>query len=261
MHLAFDSNSPTHIPTVRDTVAYIKEIHSDQTDQNGQPFYAHPLRVAKLAKILDPNVSLDTLKGALLHDSIEDGVTSRKELEAKNHTEDTIYIAEKSARDPKDRRPHSEWIQDIIDSGDKRVMLVKLVDALDNNNEGRLEELSAQDAATAERLSNKYTTATRMLANALGIDWEMCEKLRQRDIKMDEEFTGEKFYVLDGNPIRAVWDEGIISEVYGIQDNLVVRNDALAFYIETELTAKDEISRDVYSELMVAKNVKENNIT
>jgi hypothetical protein len=62
---------------------------------------------------------------------------------------------------------------------------------------------------------------------------------------MDDAFSGIKFFIFDGNPIKIVWEEGIITECYrvGYKANKLVRDDRLAYYLTIELCHRHEISQ------------------
>lgn len=65
---------------------------------------------------------------------------------------------------------------------------------------------------------------------------------------MDEAFSGVKYFMLDGNPLKTVWEEGIITECYRIEDetNKNIRDDRLAYYITIELCHRHEISEQEF---------------
>lgn len=62
---------------------------------------------------------------------------------------------------------------------------------------------------------------------------------------MDEAFSGVKYFMFDKNPIKTLWEEGIITECYRIEreTNMLIRDDRLAYYITIELSDRHEISQ------------------
>ncbi|WP_375207706.1 hypothetical protein [Hyphococcus sp.] len=63
-----------------------------------------------------------------------------------------------------------------------------------------------------------------------------------------ENFNGIKYFLFDDRPVKTVWEDGIIVETYSIDPGTgsLVRNDRLAFYIETQASDRDEISEEDY---------------
>ncbi len=63
-----------------------------------------------------------------------------------------------------------------------------------------------------------------------------------------ENFNGVKYFRFDGKPVKTVWEDGIIVETYSINPGTAseIRNDALTFYIETEVSDRHEISEGDY---------------
>lgn len=67
---------------------------------------------------------------------------------------------------------------------------------------------------------------------------------------MDEHFTGIRYFVFDDNPVKTIWEDGIVLEVYVKEKNgNLKRHDGLAFYIQTETTYDDDISEDAFNTL------------
>lgn len=241
--LVFDSTSGVDEPSTVGTIDMIRELYQGHEDQNGQPIAAHAIRVAKNVRLLDPNASEDALKGALLHDVKEECGLTSDDLKHKRFSDETVSIVDIVSRENGDRRPYTEFIDGIVDSGNREAMLVKLADAIDNGNKHRLQTVRENDPKTADRLQEKYTYAIEKLSGALGIDQEICQTLTERDITMDENFNGVKYFILDDNPVKTVWEEGIITECYRTQPGAadLVRDDRLAYYVETELSDRHEI--------------------
>ncbi len=63
-----------------------------------------------------------------------------------------------------------------------------------------------------------------------------------------ENFSGVKYFLFDDRPVKTVWEDGIIVETYSIDPKTasLFKNNALAFYIETEASVRNEISESDY---------------
>ncbi|MCV6598539.1 MAG: hypothetical protein OIF40_15820 [Mangrovicoccus sp.] len=67
---------------------------------------------------------------------------------------------------------------------------------------------------------------------------------------MDEQFTGTRFFVFDGKPVKTIWEDGIVIEVYiKEKSGNLKRNYGLAFYITTETAYGDDISEKAFNAL------------
>lgn len=144
-------------PTIASTLELIERLHVGQTDLQRQPYYQHPVRVAMNLLDIFPLASKDMIMAALLHDVVEDceGVDIEY-LRRLGYSDETLDIVEVLTRDPDDPRPYQDFIDDIIASGNKRAMLVKIADNMDN--------LHPERALRAER----YTESIQKLAKAAG---------------------------------------------------------------------------------------------
>lgn len=146
-----------------DAIDWMTTLHEGDVDKNGVPYWTHPMavaiRVKSLAKQSNVNVK-ESVVAALLHDVVEDGHASLKEIEARYGKEvaKTVGILTKSTK-----LSYMEYIKAIVASASKSAIIVKYADLLHNTSPRRLANLSAQDRA---RLTKKYEPAKRILENA-----------------------------------------------------------------------------------------------
>lgn len=146
-------------PTIESTVRLIKELHAEQFDDQGQPYFLHPIRVSQnVLRLIFPANDPDMVMAALLHDTIEDCGVDADFLRARGYSEDCIEMVELLTKPPGDERPYMQVIDDLIASGNKKAMLIKIADNMDN--------LHPERSLRAER----YQASIRKLANAVGLD-------------------------------------------------------------------------------------------
>lgn len=157
-------------PDIEYTVALIKQLHAGQTDQTGKPYANHPQRVAQNVRRLFPDCSDDIVMAALLHDVIEDCGVSETDLRQKNYSENCIEIVSLVTKNPEDKRNYDEVIDDLVASGNKEAMMVKIADNMDNLHPRRVEELYRINPEKAQRLGERYRRSIEKLAGVLGID-------------------------------------------------------------------------------------------
>jgi len=124
------------IERVKAAIQYIKKSHATTNRLSGEPFYLHPIAVAKI--VIDYDCSEDTILGALLHDTIEDTPTNAEVI--------TLLFGEKVANIVIDLtniecnigscyRLKLSSVDNILQSlavRDKRSLYIKIADRLHN---------------------------------------------------------------------------------------------------------------------------------
>lgn len=125
-----------HVATVQTVLELIKWYHGPVQRNTGEPFYLHPLAVAKI--VLDYNQDEATILAALLHDTIEDTALLLGHVET-IFGKDTAAIVDKvthleSTQENfyKIKLSAEENVLMLLESGDDRAMYVKLADRLHN---------------------------------------------------------------------------------------------------------------------------------
>ncbi len=166
-HVDFEQTAK---PDIDYTVAWIKQLHAGQTDQAGKPYANHPRRVAHNVRRLFPDCSDEVVMAALLHDVIEDCSISENNLRQKNYSEECIEIVSLVTKHPDDKREYGKIIDDLIASGNRGAMMVKIADNMDNLHPRRIDELHQLNPKKANRLGNRYRQSIEKLSGALGID-------------------------------------------------------------------------------------------
>jgi (p)ppGpp synthase/HD superfamily hydrolase len=156
-------------PDIEYTVALIKQLHAGQTDQTGKPYANHPQRVVQNVRRLFPDCSDDVVMAALLHDVIEDCGVSEADLRQKNYSPACIEIVSLVTKNPEDKRNYDEVIDNLVASGNREAMMVKIADNMDNLHPRRVHELNQIDPEKAKRLGERYRRSIEKLADALKI--------------------------------------------------------------------------------------------
>ena len=152
-----------------EAVEWMTELHEGDVDKGGAPYWAHPLMVSLRAKNIAMKAKLDAkvaILAALLHDVVEDGKTTLKQIEARFGAE-VAKVVGILTRDPK--MSYMEYVKSIVASGSKTALLVKWADLIHNTNPKRMKKLVEIDRA---RLSKKYETALKLVEKA----WPLLKK-------------------------------------------------------------------------------------
>lgn len=128
-------------------------VHAEQVDKAGQPYLAHPMRVAvRLVAEGDHAVA-----AGLLHDVVEDSATTVEDLRTAG-----IPVSVCAAVDALSKRPGESYEQAVERAAaDPLAAKVKAADIADNSDPSRLALL---DQETRQRLESKYATGRRLLA-------------------------------------------------------------------------------------------------
>jgi (p)ppGpp synthase/HD superfamily hydrolase len=149
------------MPTIEETIAFIRQAHAGQKDKSGRDYFHHPVAVMnRLPADVDEEVRL----AALLHDVIEDTGYTREQLAAMGYSQRTLDAVELVTLKEGDARPYAEKVQAIIASGNRDAIQVKYADVSENSDPARLALLPAE---RREVFLMKYTAPLAALRAAL----------------------------------------------------------------------------------------------
>lgn len=243
-------------PSIADTIDYAKKIHNDMKDKNGDYLYRHLIRVATNLRKIYPDAPDDVVVAALLHDSIEDSLVTKEELREMGFSNRTVDLVIAVARPREDKGSYIEYIQGIIDQGDRDALMLKIADNMDNMDPQRIAAVRDSDPSTADRLLRKYTKSLNLLNQKVYLDKSSHDIMVRRQNTRDDDLNGIKYYLLDGRPLKAVREEGLLVKVYSVDKKTgeLVEDNLLGEYFEKdgpqqEITAQQfEGMRKVYSE-------------
>ncbi len=110
--------------------------HGSQKRASGDPYYSHPIEVAGI--LTDLRMDSETITTAMLHDTIEDTLTTREEIEAKfgqniaRLVDGVTKLSKIEALTENERAAENLRKFLLATSDDIRVLLVKLADRLHN---------------------------------------------------------------------------------------------------------------------------------
>ena len=155
---------------IRAAYVYSARVHQGQTRMSGEPYLVHPVAVAAiLAQMRLDEASVAT---GLLHDTVEDTLTSLEDVENYFGTEiatlvDGVTKISKIAFQSKEERQAENFRKMILAmSRDIRVLLIKLSDRLHN-----MRTLSHMPRESQVRISRETMEIYAPLAARLGIYW------------------------------------------------------------------------------------------
>jgi len=153
---------------------FAKEKHSDQKRKSGEPFYYHPIEVAKILTKL--KLDLDSICAAILHDLVEDTDVTNSDI-ANEFNETIEYLVDGVTKLSKMQFKSNQEAQAenfrkmlLAMTKDLRVIFIKLADRLHNMR--TLNHLTpTKQLIIAQETLDIYAP----IANRLGISWMKIE--------------------------------------------------------------------------------------
>lgn len=146
------------MPTVDETIEFIRSAHAGQTDKAGKPYWRHPVSVMRR---LGPAATEDEKLTALLHDVVEDTGHTADDLRALGYPETVVAAVALLSRP--EGLTYLEWIRSISTSGNYLAIRVKIADNEDNSDPVRIAALPADLHGIVDR----YQRSLRILREAL----------------------------------------------------------------------------------------------
>ena len=149
---------------------YTAKVHDGQVRHSGEPYLVHPLEVAGI--LVDMRLDDVTIVAGLLHDTVEDTLTSLDEInrlfgeEVGFLVEGLTKISRIEFTSARERQAESFRKMLVAMSKDIRILLIKLVDRLHN-----MRTLGYMGEDKAHRIAQETLDIYVPLAHRLGINW------------------------------------------------------------------------------------------
>jgi GTP pyrophosphokinase len=165
-----EQNPDTDLTLLQKAYVFSAKVHEGQERLSGEPYLIHPLEVAYL--LVDMRVDDETVAAALLHDTLEDTLTTKQELEAVFGpnvaflVEGLTKIAKIEFKSARERQAENFRKMLIAMSTDIRILLIKLADRLHN-----MRTLKFMDDDARHRIAQETMDIYVPLAHRLGIYW------------------------------------------------------------------------------------------
>ncbi|HEX3037342.1 MAG TPA: bifunctional (p)ppGpp synthetase/guanosine-3',5'-bis(diphosphate) 3'-pyrophosphohydrolase [Thermodesulfobacteriota bacterium] len=158
------------IEILRRAYVYSAKVHADQKRSSGEPYLSHPLEVSGI--LADMKLDLSSIATGLLHDTVEDTLTTPEEIESLFGKEIAFLVdgVTKISRLPVSSRveEQAESFRKLIlaTAKDIRVVLIKLADRLHN-----MRTLEHLPEDRRKRIAKETQEIYAPLAHRLGIYW------------------------------------------------------------------------------------------
>ncbi len=220
-------------------------VHKGQRRASGEPYLTHPLEVAGL--IADLKLDVPSVATGLLHDTVEDTLTTLGEIETKFGSEIAALVdgvtkisqINFTSREEKQAENFRKML--LAMARDIRVILVKLADRTHN-----MRTLESLRPERQHDIAQETLDIYAPLAHRLGIYWMKVE-LEDNSLRY---LHPEVYYQLKRNVAKKKAErERYIKEVIGILSKRFTEND-----IEAEVTGRPKHFYSIYQK-MQAQNL------
>jgi len=181
-----DYNSDADLERLQRAYVFTAKVHDGQERLSGEPYLIHPLEVAGI--LLDLNVDEDTLIAGLLHDTLEDTLTTRSEIERLFGSkvaflvEGLTKIARIEFKSAREQQAENFRKMLIAMSEDIRILMIKLADRLHN-----MRTIVHMKEDARRRIAQETMDIYVPLAHRLGVHWmkQELEDLAFRTLEPD----------------------------------------------------------------------------
>jgi GTP pyrophosphokinase len=202
-------NPAADVGMVERAYDFSAKVHRGQTRLSGEPFLTHPLAVAGI--IAEMRLDVPTVVTGLLHDTVEDTLTTLDEIDASFGAEvaalvdgvTKISLMESESRAEAEARSIRKMF--IASARDIRVLLVKLADRAHN-----LRTIAHLPEGKQQRMAQETLDIYAPLAHRLGIYWLKSEF---EDVAFKVLQPLEHSEISDKLALRRVQREGYIKEI------------------------------------------------
>jgi GTP pyrophosphokinase len=163
-------NPAADLDVVRRAYVFSAKVHQGQVRLSGEPYLVHPMEVA--AVLADLRLDVQTVATGLLHDTLEDTLTTFEELvtifgpEVANLVDGVTKISKIHFKTKEESQAENFRKMLLAMANDIRVILVKLADRLHN-----MRTLQYQPEIKQRSIAKETLDIYAPMANRLGISW------------------------------------------------------------------------------------------
>ncbi len=160
----------TDVERLQRAYVFTAKVHDGQERLSGEPYLIHPLEVAGI--LLDLRVDEDTIIAGLLHDTLEDTLTTREEIErlfgerVAFLVEGLTKIARIEFRSAREQQAENFRKMLVAMSEDIRILMIKLSDRLHN-----MRTIQYMKESSRRRIAQETMDIYVPLAHRLGVYW------------------------------------------------------------------------------------------
>ncbi|WP_371220804.1 HD domain-containing protein [Orientia tsutsugamushi] len=125
-----DLDKCINLDKVKKAIFYAKKYHGNQKRDTGEPYYMHPLEVARM--VADYSFKTDTIITAILHDVIEDTKLTKEKIAMEFNDNIAEQVLALTRNRGSKKTSFMKMIQTLVNQDKVELLLIKLLDRLDN---------------------------------------------------------------------------------------------------------------------------------
>jgi guanosine-3',5'-bis(diphosphate) 3'-pyrophosphohydrolase len=163
-------NPSADLELIRKAYVFSAKVHQGQIRLSGEPYLIHPMEVAAI--LADLKLDVPTVVTGLLHDTVEDTLTTLEELEnifgpeVANLVDGVTKIGKINFRTKEESQAENFRKMLLAMSDDIRIILIKLADRLHN-----MRTLQYHPEPKQRSIAKETIDIYAPIANRLGISW------------------------------------------------------------------------------------------
>jgi len=167
-------NSAADLDIIRKAYVYCAKVHQGQTRLSGEPYLVHPMEVSAI--LADLKLDVPSVVTGLLHDTVEDTLTTLEELaemfgeEVSSLVNGVTKIGKIHFKTKEESQAENFRKMLLAMSDDIRVILIKLADRLHN-----MRTLQYQPELKQRTIARETLDIYAPIAHRLGIQWVKSE--------------------------------------------------------------------------------------
>ncbi|QES95843.1 HD domain-containing protein [Orientia tsutsugamushi] len=119
-----------NLDKVEKAIFYVKKYHGNQKRDIGEPYYMHPLEVARM--VADYSFKTDTIITAILHDTIEDTTLTKEKIAIEFNDNIAEQVLALTRNRGGKKTSSIKMIKTLVNQDKVELLLIKLLDRLDN---------------------------------------------------------------------------------------------------------------------------------
>jgi len=167
-------NPSADLDLIRKAYVFSAKVHQGQIRLSGEPYLIHPMEVTAI--LADLKLDVPSVVTGLLHDTVEDTLTTHEEIESifgadvANLVDGVTKIGKINFRTKEESQAENFRKMLLAMSDDIRVILIKLADRLHN-----MRTLQHQPETKQRSIAKETLDIYAPIANRLGISWVKSE--------------------------------------------------------------------------------------
>ena len=204
---------------------YSATVHQGQVRLSGEPYLTHPMEVAGI--LADIKMDAATIISGLLHDTVEDTLTTTEQLE-KEFGKDVSFLvggltklSRISFGSQEERQAENFRKMILAMSADIRILVVRLADRIHN-----MRTLQYQTPERRVYIARETMDVYAPLANRLGINWM---KIELEDLAFQylspEAYTELSMRVAKTNESRNLYTEKVKNIIISELDKILIKGE------------------------------------